>query len=406
MTYEAQPTYDPFDPAFRANPYPTYARLRTETPIGTSSIGPKVVSRHGDVSKVLRAPQVSRDIDESATDFAQGEREQRLMRRSTAGAQSMLNLDPPDHTRLRGLVSKTFTPTAIGRLRPRIQQLVDDALLPVHDTGIIELNEALAFALPFQIIADMLNLPTDRVGELRSWSEAITFSLEPTATIADTTAAAAAAQSMIEFLIGVIDDRRRNLGDDLLSSLLLVEEAGERLTLPELISTVVLLFVAGHETTVNLIGNGALALARHPNQRALWRTAGETLDANAIDELLRFDGPVQNTIRVPLVDLELDSGGTLAAGHRVITLLGAANHDLDVFDAPDELRLDRPGAARHLSFASGIHYCLGASLARLEGQIALATMVRTFETWELARPPRWRDRLTIRGVDELHLHLA
>ncbi len=406
MNVDARPTYDPFDPAFRTDPYPMYARLRTETPIGMSSIGPKVVSRHGDVSRVLRAPNVSRNIDDSAQDFAQGEAEARLLRRSTAGAQSMLNLDPPDHTRLRGLVSKAFTPSAVGRLRPRIQQLVDEALAPARDTGVIELNEALAFPLPFQIIAEMLDLPTERVAELRTWSETITFSLEPTATVADTSSAGTAAASLIEFLIGVIEDRRRDLGEDLLSGLLMVEEAGERLTLPELISTVVLLFVAGHETTVNLIGNGALALARHPNQRALWRQTGGALDANAIDELLRFDGPVQNTIRVPLVNLDLESGGTLIAGQRVITLLGAANHDPDVFDAPEELRLDRTGAARHLSFASGIHYCLGASLARLEGQIALATMVQTFETWELARPPRWRDRLTIRGVDELHLSLA
>jgi cytochrome P450 len=397
--------YDPYDTNFRTNPYPMYARLRTESPIAESTIGPVVISRHADVLKVLRAPNVSRNIDESAQDFTDAERETRSLRLSNAGARSMLNLDPPDHTRLRGLVSKAFTPKAIAQLRPRIQQLVDEALAPTRDIGTIELNEALAFPLPFQVIAEMLDLPTERVAELRSWSEVLTFALEPTSTAADVAAASTAAQSMIMFLIDVIEHRRNNLHDDLLSGLLVAEEEGERLSLPELLSTVVLLFVAGHETTVNLIDNGALALACNPGQRSLWRSAGESLDANAVDELLRFDAPVQNTVRVPLADIALQSGGVLKAGRRVITLLGAANHDADLFEAPEELRLDRTGSARHLSFATGIHHCLGASLAKLEAQIALGTMIRTFPEWTITSPPRWRNRLTIRGVDELHLNL-
>ena len=391
--------------SFRADPYPMYARFRSEAPIVYSPSGLQVVSRHADVSKVLRSPDVSRDIDESATDFTDAERADRELRRGNGGAKSMLNLDAPDHTRLRGLVTKAFTPRAIAQLRPRVQQLVDDALAPVHDTGRIELNEAMAFPLPFQVISDLLDMPTERAEELRDWSQAITLSLEPAATAEDLAAAVVAVQHVIGFLVPVIEDRRHNLGDDVLSALIAVEEAGERLSLPELISTVVLLYIAGHETTVNLIGNGALALGRNPVQRALWREAGESLDANAVDELLRYDGPVQQTIRVPLVDLEV-SGGLLPAGRRVLTLLGAANRDADVFDSPDELRLDRPNAARHMAFASGVHYCLGAALARLEAQVALGTMVRRFPNWEVVGTPVWRDRITISGVGHLDLALS
>ena len=397
--------YDPSSASFRANPYPTYARFRSEAPIVFSATGLRVVSRHADVSKVLRSPDVSRDIDESANDLAGDERARRDLRRSNRSAKSMLNLDPPDHSRLRGLVTKAFTPRAIAQLRPRVQQLVDDALAPAADTGAIELIDSLAFPIPFQVISDLLAMPTERSEELREWSQVITLSLEPTATDADLEAATGAVQQVIGFLVPVIEDRRHNLGGDVLSALIVAEESGERLSLAELIATVDLLYIAGHETTVNLIGNGALALAANPDQRALWRRAGEALDANAIDEILRYDGPVQQTIRVPLFDMEL-SGGVIPAGHRVLTLLGAANRDPAVFESPDELRLDREGAPRHLAFASGIHYCLGAALARLEAQVALGTMVRRFEDWSVLGTPEWRDRITIRGVSRLDLALA
>ena len=316
----------------------------------------------------------------------------------------MLNLDPPDHTRMRGLVNKAFTPHAIAQLRPRVQQLVDEALAPARDGEPVELIDALAFPLPFQVISEMLAMPTERADELREWATAITLSLEPTSTDLDLANAGAAVQQVLGFLIPVIEHRRKNLGDDILSGLIVAEESGERLSLPELISTVVLLYIAGHETTVNLIGNGALALSQNPEQRALWRSAGESLDSNAIDELLRYDGPVQQTIRVPLVDMEV-SGGVLPAGHRVLTLLGAANRDPEQFDAPDELHLDRVGASRHMAFASGIHFCLGSSLAKLEGSVALGTMVRQFEDWSILGDASWRDRITIRGVSRLALAL-
>jgi cytochrome P450 len=324
------------------------------------------------------------------------------------GHPSLLNLDPPDHTRLRGLVNKAFTPSAIERLRPRIQQFVDDTLAPIaesHDGGEVELIDRLAFPRPFQVISDLLDMPMDRADEVRDWSQTITLSLEPSASLDELAAAQHAVVRLIEHLVPIIEHRRTHLGDDVLSGLIAAEEAGDRLDLAELISTIVLLYIAGHETTVNLIGNGALALARHPEERTRWRDGGAALDTLAVDELLRFDSPIQHTIRVPLEDIDLGHG-VLPAHHRVLTILGAANRDPDVFDQPDTLRLDRPNANRHLGFAAGIHYCLGSSLARLEAQVALGTMVRRFAEWEVLDEPRWRDRLTIRGVDQLRLRLG
>ncbi len=398
--------YDPSNPGFRADPYPVYAYLREHEPLHWSdSRLIRVVSRYEDVARVLRSPDVSRDIDVAAIDFDEVELKRRDVRRSRGGAKSMLNLDPPDHTRLRALVSKAFTPRTVERLRPRVQQLVDDALSTADESGQIELVDALAFPVPFQVISDMLDMPTERAAELRDWSQVLTLALEATATEDDLARAGWAVEQIVGFLIPVIEHRRTHLGEDVLSALIVAEESGDRLSLPELISTVVLLYVAGHETTVNLIGNGALALSKHPDQRALWRNAGAALDGNAIDELLRYDGPVQQTIRVPLVDMEVN-GGVIPAGHRVLTLLGAANRDGSVFESPDTLQLDREGSARHLSFAQGIHYCLGAALARLEAQVALGTMVRRYENWDVLETPSWRDRLTIRGVDRLVLALS
>ncbi|MEZ5217003.1 MAG: cytochrome P450 [Ilumatobacteraceae bacterium] len=254
------------------------------------------------------------------------------------------------------------------------------------------------------MISDLLDMPTDRAAELREWSQALTAGLEPTADLAEAEAAEAASDLMGEYVGQIIEERRRNPGDDLLSALIAVEAAGDRLSSTELLSFVILLYVAGHETTVNLIGNGTLALLRHRSEFERWR-ADATIGPRAVDELLRYDGPVQLTVRVPTEPVrfaEVD----VAAGTTVMCLLGAANHDPDVFDDPRALRLDRPNAARHLAFASGIHYCLGASLARLEAEVAIGTLVRRYEHLDLAAEPGWRDRLTIRGVDRLELSIA
>jgi cytochrome P450 len=367
-----------------------------------------VVSRYDDVARVLRSNAFSRDVEANARI---DENDQIAVRRRDrrGGAKTILNLDPPDHTRLRRLVSKAFTPSAIDRLRPRIEAMVDAVLDRAAERGVIELVDELAFPVPFQVISELLDMPTERADELRAWSQALTLGLEPGATMDDLDAAEAAIMQLIPYLVAIIDARRSSPGEDLLSGLLAVEDEGDTLSPAELIAFVVLLYVAGHETTVNLIGNGTLALLRNPDELVRWRD-DPALDGAAIDELLRFDGPVQHTVRVPMEPVTFTGahGEAIVAepGDTVLTVLGAANHDPLIFDEPHALRLDRHNAHRHLAFSTGIHYCLGASLAKLEATIAIGRLIRRFDSIELAGEPHWRDRLTIRGVDRLPLRVS
>lgn len=401
--------WDPFDPAFRADPYPYYDRLRSDAPAYLAPGGSTVLTRYADVFATLRSNEVSRDIEANSIIEPTDDVGIRRRERRRGGAKSILNLDPPDHTRLRRLVSKAFTPRQIELLRPGIEQMVDDALDAAADRGTIELIDDLAFPVPFQVISELLDMPTDRAEELRDWSQALTASLEPAATIADLDAAETAVLELVPYLIEVIEARRSAPGDDLLSALLAVEDDGDTLSFEELIAFVVLLYVAGHETTVNLIGNGTLALLRHPDQLDRWRT-DPSLDATAIDELLRFDGPVQHTVRVAMQPMSFAdaTGGEIVVepGHTILTVLGAANRDPAMFDDPHTLRLDRANAGRHMAFAAGIHYCLGASLAKLEATVAITRLIRRFDRIELAAEPHWRDRITIRGVDRMPLDLG
>lgn len=401
------PVFNPFDPSFRANPHPFYDALRQDDPVHRAVGGLVVLTRYDDVANVLRSNDFSRDVEKSAkpldTPVSQRQRQRR-----TTGTKSILNLDPPDHTRLRRLVSKSFTPSAIERLRPLVERFVDEALdvveRRVRDGGEMELIDDLAFPVPFLVISAMLGMPTERADELREWSRILTQTLEPTVTLDDLDAADRAFGGLIPFLTGVIAERRAAPGDDVLSQLIAAEEAGDTMSTPELITFVVLLYVAGHETTVNLIGNSVLALLQSPDQLAIARTNG--LDANAIDELLRFDGPVQHTVRIPLKPARFVVDGRVVEvepGERVLTSLGAASHDPSVFTDPHSLDLRRPNANKHLGFAAGIHYCLGSALAKLETQIAIESLLRRFSRIELASEPHWRDRLTIRGVDRLAL---
>lgn len=402
------PLFNPFDPAFRADPYPFYDELRTHDPVHVSPMGFTVLTRYEDVARALRGAEFARDIDAHVpppTDPIRLRRRENFQRRIAEGraSKSILNLDPPDHTRIRRLVTQAFTPSAIERLRPRVQQLVDDVLDRAAERGEMELVDELAFTVPFQVISDLLDVPMDMSDQVRDWSQCLTASLEPTADDATIDASEEAAEHMSAYIREVVDHRRTHLGDDLLSALLQVEEQGDRLSTPELLSFALLLYVAGHETTVNLIGNGTLALLRHRDELRRW-AADPTMDAQAIDELLRFDGPVQQTVRVPLEPVRFGDV-EVPANTMVMTVLGAANHDPAVFDDPHTLRLDRPNARNHLAFAAGIHYCLGASLAKLEGSVAIGSLIRRFPDLELAGEPHWRDRLTIRGVDRLPLSL-
>jgi cytochrome P450 len=396
-------SFNPFDPEFRKNPHPFYDRLRTEEPVHRTPLGFVVLTRYEDVANTLRNNDFSRDIEVNAN---LPESPTRKFRRENERSKSMLNLDPPDHTRLRRLVSKSFTPSAIEKLRPRIQQLVDDALANAKRTGHLELVEELAFPVPFQVISDLLAMPTERGEELREWSQIITATLEPTTGVEELEKGQEAIAKMRPYLEEIIQHRRRNMGDDMLSSLIAVEEQGEKLNNDELMSFVILLYIAGHETTVNLIGNSVHALLTHPEQLDVMRR--ESCTPNMVDELLRFNGPVQHTIRTPLVDISIPVNGQemlIKKGSLVLASLGAGNHDPSVFDNPHQLDFSRSNSNRHLAFAAGVHYCLGASLAKLETEVAVGTLVKTFKSIEFDTQPEWRDRLTIRGVSKFELNV-
>ncbi|NBS30148.1 MAG: cytochrome P450, partial [Actinobacteria bacterium] len=372
-----------------------YEALRTSDPVHRLDDYTVVLTRHDDVLRTLRGGEFARDIEQHAAAPIDNPVMQRRRERSEQRSKSILNLDPPDHTRLRKLVTQAFTPKAVDRLRHTTEQMVDDVLDRAESKGGMEVIDELAFPVPFQVISSMLDMPTERADDLRDWSQILTATLEPTTTLEDLDRADVAVNQLIPYLFEIIEERRLNLGDDVVSALLM--------------SFVVLLYVAGHETTVNLIGNGLLALLEHPDQLERWRN-DPTLDATAVDELLRFNGPVQNTVRVPLQPVTyagIDGEPIVVdPGSIVTTCLGAANRDPALFDSPNALRLDRPNAQRHLAFASGIHYCLGASLARMEATVALTRLIRRFDNISLIGEPTWRDRYTIRGVNHLEIEFG
>lgn len=404
-TDPARAVFTPLDPAFRADPYPFYAALREHDPVHRTG-DTVILTRYEDVAYTLRSNDFSRDIEANGNEPTDPlSRAKRERRRSRNSSKTILNLDPPDHTRLRRLVSKAFTPSSIENLRPRVQQLVDDVLDRAAQRGGMELIDELAFPIPFQVISDLLDMPVDRADELRDWSQVITFALEPASTMEDLAMVDEAFALLIPYLFEIIEDRRRHPGDDLLSALIAVEDDGDNLDAAELISFVVLLYIAGHETTVNLIGNSVNALLRHPDQLAAWH-ANPDLGSRAVDELLRYDGPVQQTVRVPMVPVHYettDGRVTVDPGTVVTTVLGAGNHDPSMFDTPGRLLLDRANSGRHLAFAAGIHYCLGSNLAKLEAEVAVGSLVRRFPHMRATGDITWRDRLTIRGVDRLAL---
>jgi cytochrome P450 len=405
---ENRPTFNPLAPGFTADPYPQYRLLLEQNPVQKSQFGPWALFRYDDCVRVLRDPSLSvEDRAVEGTNPRAELRQQVLGDRAERGTRSILNIDPPDHTRIRGIVQKVFTPRAIEQLTPRVQELVDAALDAVAARGNgMELIADLAFPLPFQVISDMLGMPAADRDQLRDWAHTLTLGLEPVLAQLHLADILAASDNMIQHVLDAIAWKRAHPADDLLTALTDAEDQGERLTADELVDQVVLLFVAGHETTVNLIGNGTLALLRNRTQLERWQQ-DPSIAANAVDELLRYDSPVQFSRRVTTRDVDVD-GRTIPSGTFVFIALAAANHDPGHWgDDADTLDLTRPGAAQHLAFGSGIHHCLGAALARLEGRIALGSLVARFPGMELATTePRWNGRLVLRGLDELPVTLG
>jgi len=398
--------FNPFDPSFAEDPYPHWKALREHAPVHQTALGLWVLTRYDDVLRFVRDPALS--VEER--NARPGPLED-LMRevlgddRADRGSRAMLNVDPPDHTRLRKLVSKAFTPRVIERLRPRIQQLVDDALDRVEPAGEMELIGDLAFPLPFAVISEMLGMPEADSAQLREWSGTLVRSLEPLVDPDLIRAIAEAGEQMHGFTSEAITWKRRHPGDDLLTALIDAEEGGDVLSDEELVDQVMLLYIAGHETTVNLIGNGTLALLRERSQLERLQ-ADASLDANAIEELLRYDPPVQMTRRITLHDVEV-RGQTIEQGTFVVCVIASANRDRAKWgDDAEDLDITRDDAHNHLAFGGGSHYCLGAALARLEGQVAIGTLARRFPRLEPAADPTMNGRINLRGIERMPLTIA
>ena len=395
------PLFNPLSPDFIRDPYPHYERLRVTDPMYMSAFGGFVASRHAEVSFVLRDKRFGKDfVERTKRRYGPQIMEEPVFR---SMSHWMLQADPPDHTRLRGLVVKAFTARRAEEMRLRIQEIVNLALDAVIDRGHMDLIEDFAFRLPVTVICDMLGIPEEHREMFYKSSRDSGRLLDPVPLSPEEIEQANAANLMAQtYFKQLFDLRRRNPGDDLTSHLVQAEEDGDKLNNEELTANIILLFGAGHETTVNLIGNGLLALHRNPDQLALLK-ATPSLVTNAIEEFLRYDSSVQMTGRVALEDIDDLGGKKIPEGESVLCLLGSANRDPAVYpDRPDYLDITRPNI-KPLSFGGGIHYCVGAQLARIEAEIAIATLLRRLPHLRIdnVESPEWRPTFVLHGLKRL-----
>jgi hypothetical protein len=395
------PLFNPLAPEFIRDPYPYYARLRATDPMHQTAFGSFVASRHAEASLVLRDKRFGKDFAErTIRRYGAKSMEEPVFR---SMSHWMLQKDPPDHARLRGLVVKAFTARRVEDMRSRIQQVVDETLDRIIPQGRMDLIEDFAFRLPVTIICDMLGIPEEHREAFYAGSRDGGRLLDPVPLSPEEIKKGNAGNQMYEmYFKQLFDLRRKQPGDDLITQLVQAEEDGSKLSNEELTANIILLFGAGHETTVNLIGNGLLALHRNPDQLALLK-ANPGLITNAIEEFLRYDSSVQLTGRVALEDIEDLGGKRIPKGENVLCLLGSANHDPAVYpDRPESLDITRPNV-KPLSFGGGIHFCLGAQLARIEAEIAIATLLRRLPDLRLddAENPQWRPTFVLRGLKEL-----
>ncbi len=385
----------PMLPENRPDPYPIYDFIRTREPVHHAPDGSWVLTRYDHSAALLRDPRFSTNparLIDGPDPASMGPIRQ-------VGSSLMMFLDPPDHTRLRSLVSQAFTPRMVESLRPRIQALVDELLDAVIETGEMDVLADLAYPLPTVVICELLGVPPEDREKFKAWSADASRLLDGYLDQDAMDQGMVAGMYLFQYFTDLVDDRRRQPRDDLLSALLAAEADGERLTHAELLSTATLLFVAGFETTMNLVGNGTLALLR--NREQLVRLGDDpTLVRTGVEELLRYDGPVHVTARIATQDLEI-GGCTVREGEQVVAMLGAANRDPSQFLEPHRLDVSR-SPNRHLAFGGGPHFCLGAALARMEGQMAFETMLRRLPDLELDTvAPTYRDHFVIRGVTGL-----
>jgi cytochrome P450 len=401
MSATAPQPFDFRDPAFLADPYPVFRQLRTTAPVWKAPFGRWFLTGYDDTALLLRDRRFGKGYEDPEA----------LVRRFGPTAMQepavvelthmMLMRDPPDHTRLRGLVTKAFTARRIEALRQSIQDLTDRLLDKVIPLGRMDAIRDLAFPLPVLVICELLGIPKADRARFVTGSSSGAALLNPTPpTRAELDTANAGTTETNVYFEALFEQRRRDPQDDLITQLVQAEEAGDRLTTEELRANVSLLFAAGHETTVNLIGNGLYSLLRHPDQWQILRNDPKLIP-NAIEEILRFESPVQAVSRTVLEPIEL-GGMALEKNEMVVSLIGGANRDPAVFEHPERLDIARKDL-RPLSFGGGIHFCLGAQLARIEAAVVFETIARRLPTLRLIDPgqPKWRPSFVLRGLTEL-----
>ncbi|MDE0512935.1 MAG: cytochrome P450 [Gammaproteobacteria bacterium] len=386
-------TYNPFSDKVTQDPYPVYAELRERSPVHHSRLMDAiVVSRYGDVDRILR--------DHARFSVNPDLRTSRKARyKPTPEERSILFIDPPDHTRLRSLVNKAFTRSAINTLEPRIREIMKILLDDIKNHAGFDLMQAVAIPLPVIVIAEMLGIPQEDRAQFRVWSNQRARLLEPMLTRAERKTANEASKQLSDYFLSIIKSRQGEPRDDILTRLVQAEEQGDTLSELEMLNMLRLLLIAGNETTTNLIGNGMLALLRHPDQLQALRDDPGLIPA-AVDELLRYDSPVQMTLRCAVEDCDID-GMAVRAGQDVILLGGSANRDPDAFENPDQLDFNRQ-KQDHISFGRDIHYCLGAGLERLEGRIAFEMLLERFDSLrQLTARAEFRYSIVLRGLTSL-----
>ncbi len=393
-------------PDLLADPYPLYHAIRSTQPAVWLDYGNGtafwMLTRYADCEAALRNPLLGRWDNTVGRDEWRRQHNVEPTPVQRVLEEWMLFRNPPDHTRLRALVTKAFSPRRIEALRERIEVISNELLDRVEAKGSFELIEDYAVRVPVRVISEMMGVPYEDFETFRGWTEGMAGIIDFNPPADEVSRALAAAGPFTAFFTELIERHRRQPQDDLLSALIEAEEQGDTLTEAELLAQCILLLVAGHETTKNLIGNGVLALMQHRDQWDKLR-ANPALIRNAVEELLRYDSPVQATSRLALADTEIN-GTPVKQWQTVMITLAAANRDPEMFPEPDALNLERADV-KPLSFGAGIHYCVGAPLARLEGQIAINTLVQRFPDLGLTDAPIvWQPHFTLRGLKQLNLN--
>ncbi|MEU6365329.1 cytochrome P450 [Streptomyces sp. NPDC046931] len=398
--------FDPWDPAFVADPYPAYAELRAlGRVLHYAPTDQWLVPHHADVSALLRDRRLGRTYQHRFTheDFGRTAPPPEHEPFHTLNDHGMLDLEPPDHTRIRRLVSKAFTPRTVEQLVPYVRELAGELVSRLVEAGGGDLLRDVAEPLPVAVIAEMLGIPEGDRAPLRPWSADICGMYELNPSPETARKAVRASVEFSAYLRELIARRRKEPGEDLISGLIAAHDEGDRLTEQEMISTCVLLLNAGHEATVNATVNGWWALFRHPDQLAALR-ADHSLVPSAVEELMRYDTPLQLFERWVLDEIEID-GTTVPRGAEIAMLFGSANHDPAVFTAPERLDLTRRENP-HISFSAGIHYCIGAPLARIELAASMTALLEQAPTLRLAAEPRRKPNFVIRGLEGLGVEIG